>query len=190
MRFFSATALVLLAAFFASGARAGTIAYNAFLDPLQEVPPHNTPGFGEADLTLDPVSGVVTITGGSYSDLLAGATAVTINDAAVGSNGPVAITLTLDTPGNTSGTFSGGGTLTADQITDMIAGNTYVNIRDSVFPIGEIRGQIAAAAPEPAGFALTGVGLALAALVRARTKRGLGVFSHTFCKNIQVVCFL
>ena len=139
--FFSAATqlpgLVLLAA----AAQAGTINFDAALDPFQEVPPHNTPGFGDAELTLDPVSGVVTITGGSYADLLAGATAVCINDAAVGSNGAIAISLTLDTPGNTSGTFAGGGTLKAGQITDMMAGNTYVNIRVACFRAARSAGR-------------------------------------------------
>ena len=141
-------------------ARAGTITFEVNLDPFQEVPPHNTPGFGAAELTLDDVSGLVTIVSGSYTDLLAGATAVTINDAAVGANGPTILVLTLDTPGNTSGTFSGSGTITAGQITDMEADNTYINVGDSVFPSGEIRGQIlAASAPEPASAALMCAGL-------------------------------
>ena len=73
--------------------------FQANLDPFQEVPPHNTPGFGSADATL--TGGVFSIVAstGIYADLLAGATAVTLNDAAVGVNGPVISVLTLDTPG-------------------------------------------------------------------------------------------
>ena len=44
---------------------------------------------------------------GLYADLLAGATTVRLQDAAVGANGPTIGLLNLDTPGNTSGTFSG-----------------------------------------------------------------------------------
>jgi len=159
-------------------ARAGTISFDVNLDPFQEVPPHNTPAFGDAALTLDTVSGLVTITSGSYADLLGGATAVTINDAAVGANGPVILTLTLDTPGNISGTFSGNGMITAGQITDMEAGNTYINVRDSVFPSGEIRGQIVAAtAPEPASAMLMCAGLfmSLAGLLVSR-----GILASSF----------
>jgi hypothetical protein len=47
--------------------------------------------------------------------------------------------------------------LTTGQITDLQAGNLYVNIRDSVFPSGEIRGQLEAV-PEPSTLALAGIG--------------------------------
>jgi hypothetical protein len=130
--------------------------FDANLDGLQEVPPNASPAFGFGDFLLSGTT--LTSTNGSYSDLLGGASAVTINDAAVGASGPVLFTLTLDTPGNNSGTFSGFGTLTAGQITDLQAGNLYVNIRSSVFPSGEIRGQLLAV-PEPGTLALAGVGV-------------------------------
>ncbi len=135
----------------------GATALEANLDPFQSVPPHNTPAYGSADATL--VGTTFTITTGTYNDLLAGATAVTLNDAAVGTNGPTILVLTLDNPGTLSGTFSGSGTIMAVQANDLLAGNGYINIRDSVFPSGEIRGQLL---PEPASlglFALGGLGL-------------------------------
>jgi CHRD domain len=148
--------------FFANIASAATVSLDANLDPFQEVPPHNTPGFGSADLTLDTTAATLTINAGTgtYSDLLAGATVVRLQDAAVGASGPTLGTFTLDTPGNTSGTFSASvGSLTAGQIADIIAGNTYLNIADGVFPSGEIRGQILTL-PEPTSMAvLGGVGL-------------------------------
>lgn len=158
------------ALFAARQASAQTYNLDANLDPFQEVPPHNTPGYGSADLTLDATADTVTINAGTgiYADLLAGATAVRIQDAAVGANGPTLLLLTLDTPGNTSGTFSGGGMLTAGAVADMIAGNTYINIADSVFPSGEIRGQILAV-PEPTSLALL-AGAGLLALRRPRTR--------------------
>jgi hypothetical protein len=124
--------------------------FDANLDPFQEVPPHNTPGYGSADFSFNPTTLTLSVTDGTglYSDLLAGATTVKVQDAAVGANGPTAIVLTLDTPGNTSGTFSGSGTLSSAQAADLNAGNLYVNITDSVFPSGEIRGQILLV-PEP-----------------------------------------
>ncbi len=41
------------------------------LDGLQEVPPNASPSFGFADLTLDDSSGLVSMTTGTYQDLLA-----------------------------------------------------------------------------------------------------------------------
>ncbi len=116
--------------------------FDANLDPFQEVPPHNTPGYGSADFSFNPTTLTLSVTDGTglYSDLLAGATTVKVQ--------ATAIVLTLDTPGNTSGTFSGSGTLSSAQAADLNAGNLYVNITDSVFPSGEIRGQILLV-PEP-----------------------------------------
>ncbi len=143
--------------------------YQANLDPFQEVPPHNTPGYGSADFTLSGTTFSIDAGTGSYADLLAGASTVRLQDAAVGANGPTIFTFSLDTPGNTSGTFSGSGTLTAEQITDLNAGNLYVNITDPVFPSGEIRGQIVVPVPEPATMVLMGAG-SLALLVMRRRK--------------------
>lgn len=145
----------------------------ANLDPFQEVPPHNTPGFGGADAELDTTTGAFSITAGTglYADLLAGATTVRLQDAAVGVNGPTISLLTLDTPGNTSGTFSGTATLTAPQITDALAGNLYINIADSVFPSGEIRGQLlSVSAPEPSSMVLAA--FAALGLLMAARRRG------------------
>jgi hypothetical protein len=139
--------------------------YEAELDPFQEVPPHNTPGYGSAGFSLSGTT--LNVTSGSYNDLLGNSTAVTVNDAPAGVNGPVVFSLTLTSPGTTAGTFTGSGTLTPAQITDLGAGNLYVNVSDNVYPSGEIRGQILAAPDEPATMALLGTSsLALLALRR------------------------
>lgn len=145
--------------------------YTAELDPFQEVPPHNTPGYGYAAFTLSGTTLSITASTGTYNDLLAGASTVRLQDAAVGANGPTISVFNLETPGNTSGTFSGSATLTAGQITDLNATNLYINITDSVFPSGEIRGQIeAVSAPDEfATFALLGAS-ALALLAMRRGK--------------------
>jgi CHRD domain len=138
-------------------ASAQTYGLDANLDPFQSVPPHNTPGYGSADLTLNAGTGTLSIdvNTGSYADLLAGASTVRLQDAAVGVNGPTLGLFTLDTPGNMSGTFSGSvAGLTPAQVADVLAGNTYINITDPVFPSGEIRGQIV---PEPGSIAVLGV---------------------------------
>lgn len=166
-----AGAVMVLAA--APAARATVYSFDANLDPFQEVPPHNTPGYGSADLSYDSTAQTLSVTNGIYADLLAGATSVVIQDAPIGMNGPTLLTLTLNTPGNTSGTY---GATNADvsgwtmqQLSDLINGNTYINIRDSVYPSGEIRGQIFQL-PEPGSLALASLGLPL--LMRRR--RGCG----------------
>ncbi|MCE0523875.1 MAG: CHRD domain-containing protein [Methylacidiphilales bacterium] len=165
-------ALLTVMGLAAASSLASAQTYDANLDPFQEVPPHNTPGYGSADLSFDTTTSTLSITAGTgvYADLLAGATTVRISDAPVGSNGPTVFLLNLDTPGNTSGTFSGSGTLTSAQITDLNNGNLYINIADSVFPSGEIRGQILAT-PEPSTWALLLGGLSLLAFGRLRARR-------------------
>jgi hypothetical protein len=128
--------------------------FEANLDGLQVVPPHVTPAFGFADATLDTSTDLFSITTGNYNDLLGNSTTVLLRDAAVGSNGPSILTLTLDSPGTATSTFSGSGTLTPTQVTDLTAGNVYVQITSNVFPSGEIRGQFeAVATPEPGSIA-------------------------------------
>src|SRR5688572_11119037 len=51
-------------------ASAATENFEAYLDGLQVVAPNNSPAFGFAALTLDKVSGAVTINTGTYQDLL------------------------------------------------------------------------------------------------------------------------
>jgi hypothetical protein len=152
-----------------ASASAAILTFEANLDGLQEVPPNASPGFGFGELTLDTVTGFVTITNSSYQDLLGNSTAVTLNDAQIGSNGVTILVLTLDNPGVTTGTFSGSGTITAGQVTDMIATNTYINIRSNVFPSGEIRGQLFVV-PEPSSLLLACTGVFGLFLMRHRRK--------------------
>ena len=144
----------------------------ANLDGLQEVPPNASPAFGLFNGTLDDVSGAFTVTTGTYQDLLGGSSAVHLHGlAGPGVSAGVIIGLTLDTPGATTGTFSGGGVLTAPQITGVLAGNTYINIHSSVFPGGEIRGQVFLT-PEPGSIVMLATGaIAVIALARRRRKK-------------------
>jgi hypothetical protein len=151
------TYLTLLVTFCAVATVSAQSSFTASLDPFQEVPPHNTPAYGSADFTLNGTTLSVDANTGIYTDLLGGANNVVIADGPVGMNGTTVFSLTLDTPGATSGTFEGSGTLTMQQITDLNAGNFYVNIRDTVFPSGELRGQLEAV-PEPSTLALAGLG--------------------------------
>ena len=160
---------LLGACFVGTSASAAILTFEANLDGLQETPPNASPAFGFAELTLDDSSGFVTITTGTYQDLLGGSSGVHIHGlAGPGTAAPVIIALTLDSPGATTGTFSGSGTLTGAQIAGMIAGDTYVNVHSSVFPGGEIRGQLELV-PEPSSVALACAGLAgLVVIIRRR----------------------
>jgi hypothetical protein len=129
---------VLLAA--ALPASADIIHFNFGLDGLQEVPPVTTPGFGMATVTLNTVTGDVSVSG-TFQDLLASVQAAHIHGLApVGVNAGVILGLQLT--GTTSGTISGMGTLTAAQVQGMIGGQTYINVHTTQHPGGEIRGQI------------------------------------------------
>jgi hypothetical protein len=144
--------------------------FEAYLDGLQVVSPNASPAFGAAALTLDTVSGAVAINSGTYQGLLGGASNVTFQGMAPpGINAGTLFGLTLDTPGATSGTFSGGGVLDVMGIGGMQAGNTYIVIRSSVFLGGEIRGQVLPAVPEPGSIVLAVCGaIGLAVLGRRR----------------------
>jgi hypothetical protein len=91
---------------------------------------------------LDKGAGVIYNTG-SFTGLSANATASHLHKAAAGSNGPVAVGLTITT-GVTAGVISGSANVTSQQIADIEAGLYYCNVHSSSFPGGEIRGQLAA----------------------------------------------
>jgi hypothetical protein len=152
-----------------ASASAAILTFEANLDGFQVNPPNASPAIGFGELTLDTTTGFLTITNSSYQDLLGNSTAVSINDAPIGSNGVVILALTLDSPGTTTSTFSGSGTITAGQVTDMIATNTYIVIRSNVFPSGEIRGQLYVV-PEPSSLLLACTGVFGLFLMRHRRK--------------------
>jgi hypothetical protein len=134
-----------------TSARGSILLFQANLSGLQVVPPNASPAFGTMDITVDDVSGLLTVTAGSYQGLLGSATATGLHFAPAGTNGAQVFPLTLDSPGTTTGTISGGGSLTPAQVADTVAGNLYVRLSSQVFPGGELRGQFAAVAvPEPA----------------------------------------
>jgi len=133
------------------------IVYNFPLEGIQEVPPTPSPATGSCTVNLDEGTGAVSVSC-TYSGLLGNATAAHIHGLAPpGTNAGVIVGLTVS--GGTTGTVTGGGTLSPANTAGMLAGQTYVNVHSSLFPGGEIRGQIV---PEPATLGLLAIGGLLA----------------------------
>ena len=179
---------LILALGFASAASATPIVYTATLAGSNEVPPTGSPGTGSAVFTLN---GDILTVFELFSGLLAPASAAHIHCCApVGTNASVAVPFT-GFPSATSGTYNAtfdltlassynpafisaeGGTVAGAEaalIAGLNGGLTYANIHDSIFPGGEIRGQITAT-PEPGSVLLLGTGmLGIFEVVRRRVQ--------------------
>lgn len=162
---------------FASPASAlGTHTLFAVLSGANEVPLVATGGIGTCTLTLDDVTGSVSVTG-SFTGLTSNATAAHIHGlAGPGMNGGILVGLTET--GGTSGNISGGGTLTPAEITGMLSGQTYVNVHTTTNPGGEIRGQVTASVPAmPWSYAAALAVLALAGGAFVLSRRSVPVVS-------------
>jgi len=75
----------------------------------------------------------------NYINLRAPLTAWHIHKAAPGVNGSVIFNFGTPQP---SGFIYVSQPFTADQENDLMTGNNYVNLHTSVFPVGELRGQL------------------------------------------------
>jgi len=109
--------------------------------PGNEVPPHATAATGLTLITVNPGQSEVCweIT---FSGLSAPATAAHIHFGPPGVAG--AIVIPTPVPNVTSGTGTGCAVVASPLAHDLAANPTgyYVNVHDSVFPGGEIRGQL------------------------------------------------
>jgi hypothetical protein len=162
---------------FASSASAlGTHTLYATMNGANEVPFNSSGGGGTCTVTLDDVTGAVSVTG-SFTGLTSTATAAHIHGlAGPGVNAGIIVGLTET--GGTSGSVGGGGTLTPGEITGMLNGLTYINIHTTSNPGGEIRGQVLAAVPAlPWSYAVVLAVLALVGGAFVLTRRSVPAVS-------------
>jgi len=111
----------------------------ANLTSTQVTPPVVSAGSGNAILGINTVglalSGAVTIGG-------LAATAVTINDGALGANGAVLVSLTETPAGSGNWVVPGGTVLSSAQLTSFQNGALYVNATSAANTAGALRGQV------------------------------------------------
>jgi len=111
----------------------------AYLNGAQEVPAVNTTARGYARIVLNQAAGTINYTI-VFNGLQGTQNNAHIHTGSRTATGPV--TINFGVVGGNSGTISGTANITPAQITTMRAHGFYVNVHSSVFPGGEIRGQL------------------------------------------------
>ncbi len=123
----------------------------------QETPANASGAVGGGIAAFDDVANTININL-FFAGLTSPATASHIHDGAPGVPGPVIVSFVPFTPAATAGSIVGGPlAFPVANIPDLLAGKTYFNIHDSVYPGGEIRGQLVPT-PEPASIGLLALG--------------------------------
>jgi hypothetical protein len=151
---------------FAAGLSAATVSaqttFEAFLSGAGENPTNSSTATGFGTVVLSADQSQITVNE-NWAGLTGGpATASHIHGpGGVGTNANVLFPFS-GVPSATSGSipqqvFS----ITAQQVSYLFSGYLYMNVHTSVYPGGEIRGQLVPV-PEPASLALAGLGLAIA----------------------------
>jgi hypothetical protein len=150
--------LVVIGALTASVASAQST-FQAFLTGLGENPPNGSPGSGFGTVVLNAAQNQITVDE-NWSGLLAAATASHIHGpGGAGTNAGVIFPFS-GVPAATAGAIpTQSFAINATQVGYLFSGYLYMNVHTSVFPGGEIRGQLLLV-PEPSTLTLTGVGLA------------------------------
>ena len=156
-------------------ALAATFIYTGTLSGANEVPANASTATGSYTVTLDDVANSV-IVSLTFAGLAANASAGHIHCCAgIGVNAPVVIPFTgfpAALSGSYTNTFTG---VSATNVNGIKGGLAYVNIHNALFPGGEIRGQInaAAAVPELTSWAMMigGAGLVGGMLRRRKNAR-------------------
>lgn len=124
----------------ALGAQAQSHRFEVRLDGGQATPPNGSSGSGVAEVILHEPTGFVSVDA-TFTGLSGSITVAHIHGPAPPGS-PAGVLVGLTPSGTTSGTVTGTGTLSPTQVADMLAGLHYLNFHSTVFPSGEIRGQI------------------------------------------------
>ncbi len=126
--------------FFVCSAQSQMVYFKAVLQSAQQVPPNTSTAGGVVVVTYDTTSNVLTLWG-NYKGLSTTINASHIHSpAAAGSNADVRFPLA--NTGDTTGTLSGVDTLTQADEANLMGGLMYVNVHSTMYPMGEIRGQL------------------------------------------------
>jgi hypothetical protein len=124
----------------ASLAQAQLVYLHATLNGAQEVPPTTSTATGLGCYSFDPSTNIISYNI-TFSGLVGAETAAHFHTGAPGIAGPVIVALPLGSP------KVGTAALTPAQVALLLAGNVYTNIHSTVFPGGEIRGQMTVIPP-------------------------------------------
>jgi hypothetical protein len=152
-----------------TGITSAQTTFQAFLTGLGENPANASPGSGFGTVVLNLAQDQITVNE-NWSGLLAPTTASHIHGpGGLGTNAPVLFPFS-GVPNATAGSipeqmFA----ITPTQVDYLFSGYLYMNVHTSLFPGGEIRGQLLPV-PEPSTLAITASGLALALLRRGRSR--------------------
>jgi hypothetical protein len=155
------------------GVQAALVPWSTELSPAQE--PHEIVGLsgdemGTASGMLDTELGELSWDL-QWSGLTGPAFAAHFHDAPPGVAGPIEVPMfVLEMgEGTADGQHMGSAIIDSEQITELLAGEWYVNVHTPNNPAGEIRGQVTASVPEPAGIVLLSFGLLALILLRRKS---------------------
>ncbi len=159
---------------------------NLKLDGGQEVPPNASSAFGLLNATYDANTMTLAFSV-NFEGLSSNTSAAHFHGPAVpGINAGVAIGWTGFPTGVTSGTYSNSFVLNSTQESELLSGLWYANIHTSMYPGGEIRGQLFETSPIHSFTFLVMEG---GQEVPPVTTAGMGIINATYNLNTNMLDF-